>query len=105
MCNLLRTLKIYDLIGIGDTSIIELSQWIDDTFSDLIIMENMYYNKADDRLILLTDRQETMWIDNKAVWDILDTKYNLGYGEIQDIMSYIMFKYYNITGYIAERNW
>lgn len=105
MFTLLRTLKIYDLIGIGDSSIIELSQWIDDTFSDLIIIENMYYNKVDDRLILLNERQETMWIDNKAIWDILDTKYNLGYGEIQDMIAYIMFKYYNITGYIAERNW
>lgn len=108
MSHLLRKLKIYHLIDIGDYITINLNEWIEHVFIDLIISKQLngdliFYSKVNtDIEISLNSTSNNMWVDYLTIWMVLEVRFKLNHKETQNIIIYIMFKYYNIQGYIPQ---
>jgi hypothetical protein len=108
MSHLLRKLKIYHLVGIGDYITIDLNEWIEHVFIDLTISKQLngdliFYSKVNIEIeISLNSTSNNMWVDYLTIWMVLEVRFKLNHKETQNIIIYIMFKYYNIQGYIPQ---
>jgi hypothetical protein len=103
MSIVLRKLKIYHLTDVGDTTTVNLHNWINKTFTKLLVIKrqngDVYYIKNDIELIIQILECKQLHIEYYPIWRELGLKYKLSDNNIQDMIKYIMFKYYNVTNY------
>lgn len=103
MNSIVRNLEIYDMVGVGNPSTIELHKWINDTFENLTISEQDYdillYSKNNIKLIAQDNKNKYLFINNAAIWSVFKTKFIFDDTQIIDIIQNIMFKKYTLKDY------
>lgn len=105
MNTLIRKLKIYELIGSADANTIEVYNWINDMFTNLTISKqksgNLLYSKNNVKLFIQIIKIDGIYFDYNKIWKFFDDKCGLNYDQTQEIIKYIMFKYFKINNHMC----
>lgn len=106
MSELIRKLEVYQLSGISNNAITELYNHLNDIFSNFVISTQtdgvLLYSKGDGKYMLQDKQSNILWIDYDLIWNSFVVKYRLYSTQIQDIITYIMFKNYNIKDHSVK---
>lgn len=99
--HLVRNIKIYHLIGIGDSKTIKLSNYLDISFDNLRIHKNKndsIYYKNDLPIFKIVYKDNHVWVNYYSVWNnIQHTLLSDSYEHTHDIIYYTINKKYNLT--------
>lgn len=101
---LIRKLKIYELLGIGDESIVKLSEFLEKTFTSFTIneaLDEFQYVNYNGKILITqyTDTKHILCIKN--VWMEIE-KYTEAFNKTREVILYAMCKYHNIIGYNSD---
>ena len=103
--SIIRQLKI-DLITDTSNAIIN---WFNDLWSKLYIIETdvhhndggefLYYMNNDEKywIFLRDDKKEKFWCNYSNYWSLLESKFNLNYGDIQELTKFLVENALNNT--------
>jgi hypothetical protein len=109
----IRKLKIYDLLKIGDSDIIELYNYLDISFNNLSIRKNLFefenesiYYKNNLAIFKINHKNNNVYVNYYSVWNHIQyTLLNNRFEDVQNIIYYILNVKYNLEpSYIGYDN-